>query len=148
MRKIFVFLGFLACLNAFDKTTLLNDTNTTCPIRYVDILKHPQFACFLIYKDGDKIALSSVKAMFHYFYTQNYNHGLLKQMLVSDYKSGELIDATSAFYVFGSRIVSASGDDLIPFATLKDAKEFMKSNSGHKIFEHKDISKKLIDYLN
>lgn len=148
MKKIFVFLVFCVFLNAFDKTALLNDINSTCPVRFVDVAKQPKFACFLIYKDGDKIALSSVKAMFHYFYTQNYNHGLLKQMLVSDYKSGELIDATSAFYVFGSRIVSASGDDLIPFATLEDAKEFMKANSGHKIFEQKDISKKLIDYLN
>ena len=43
--------------------------------------------------------------------------------------------------------MSASGDDLIPFDTYEKAEKFAKANSGHKILQFKDITKKLIEYL-
>lgn len=128
--------------------TFFKDANTTCPVKFIDVFKAPKFIAVLEY-EGEKVLFSSPKAMFHYFYeiAPKRHFGRLKRILVSDYKSGDLIEARGAFYVFGSRIVSAGGDDLIPFATLKDAQDFAAANSGRKILKFSEITRRLIEYL-
>ena len=69
------------------------------------------------------------------------------ELYVTDYASGEILRAQDAFYVFGSVLQSARGDDLIPFARLRDAQDFMREKKGHKILQFREISAKLIDYL-
>lgn len=69
------------------------------------------------------------------------------ELYVTDYASGEILQAQDAFYVFGSVLQSARGDDLITFARLRDAQDFMREKKGHKILQFREISTKLIDYL-
>ena len=69
------------------------------------------------------------------------------ELYVTDYASGEILRAQDAFYVFGSVLQSARGDDLIPFARLRDAQDFMREKKGRKILQFREISAKLIDYL-
>ena len=69
------------------------------------------------------------------------------ELYVTDYASGEILQAQDAFYVFGSVLQSARGDDLITFARLRDAQDFMREKKGHKILQFREISAKLIDYL-
>ena len=69
------------------------------------------------------------------------------ELYVTDYASGEILWAQDAFYVFGSVLQSARGDDLITFARLRDAQDFMREKKGHKILQFREISAKLIDYL-
>lgn len=69
------------------------------------------------------------------------------ELYVTDYASGEILRAQDAFYVFGSVLQSARGDDLITFARLQDAQNFMREKKGHKILQFHEISAKLIDYL-
>ena len=69
------------------------------------------------------------------------------ELYVTDYASGEILRAQDAFYVFGSVLQSARGDDLITFARLRDAQDFMCEKKGHKILQFREISAKLIDYL-
>ena len=69
------------------------------------------------------------------------------ELYVTDYASGEILRAQDAFYVFGSVLQSARGDDLITFARLRDAQDFMREKKGHKILQFREISSKLIDYL-
>ncbi|CUU80830.1 nitrous oxide reductase accessory protein NosL [Campylobacter hyointestinalis] len=150
MKKIIFFiLCFGLALGANLKDSeFFKDVNSTCPIKFIDVFSHPDWISVLEYKNGEKVLFSSVKPMFHYFYVSSYKHiSPLKKMYVTDFKTKKLIDASDAFYVFGSRIVSASGDDLIPFSSMEDAKEFMDKNSGHKILKFNEITKKLIDYL-
>ena len=69
------------------------------------------------------------------------------ELYVTDYANGEILRAQDAFYVFGSVLQSARGDDLITFARLQDAQNFMREKKGHKILQFREISAKLIDYL-
>ncbi|WP_314986402.1 nitrous oxide reductase accessory protein NosL [uncultured Campylobacter sp.] len=69
------------------------------------------------------------------------------ELYVTDYASGEILRAQDAFYVFGSVLQSARGDDLITFARLRDVQDFMREKKGHKILQFREISAKLIDYL-
>ena len=69
------------------------------------------------------------------------------ELYITDYASGEILRAQDAFYVFGSVLQSARGDDLITFARLRDAQDFMREKKGHKILQFREISARLIDYL-
>ena len=69
------------------------------------------------------------------------------ELYVTDYASGEILRAQYAFYVFGSVLQSARSDDLITFARLRDAQDFMREKKGHKILQFREISARLIDYL-
>ena len=69
------------------------------------------------------------------------------ELYVTDYASGEILRAQDAFYVFGSVLQSARGDDLITFVRLRDAQDFMREKKGHKILQFREISARLIDYL-
>lgn len=69
------------------------------------------------------------------------------ELYVTDYASGEILRAQDAFYIFGSVLQSARGDDLITFARLQDAQNFMREKKGHKILQFREISARLIDYL-
>ena len=69
------------------------------------------------------------------------------ELYVTDYASGKILRAQDAFYVVGSVLQSARGDDLITFARLRDAQDFMREKKGHKILQFREISARLIDYL-
>ena len=71
-----------------------------------------------------------------------------KDILVTDFKSLKPIEARGAFYVYGSRIISPAGDDLVPFETYKDAKEFADKYRGRRILNFKEIKNSLIRLLN
>lgn len=155
--KIGIFLiALLYCLNinAYeisknDVDSWLKDTNLTCQLFHnIDTTNLKNWRTYLVTKNGKKLVFNSVKTMFNYFYTNFQKHDEnIKSMLITDYKNGNLVDVTDAFYVFGSNIMSARGDDLIPFENLEDAKEFYTKNSGHKILKFQEINKNLIDYL-
>lgn len=127
----------------------LKDTNLTCQLFHtIDTTNLKNWRAYLVTKDDKKLVFNSVKTMFNYFYANFQKHDEnMSSMLVTDYKNGNLVDATNAFYIFGSNIMSARGDDLIPFENLDDAKEFYAKNSGHKILKFQEINKNLIDYL-
>ena len=71
----------------------------------------------------------------------------VKSIYVTDYKSKKLIDAKTAYYVFGSNIMSVGGDDLIPFSLENDAKEFFKVNNGKQIYRFDRMTENFINYL-
>lgn len=154
MKKIFIIAFFALCLHASEisqknVTAWLGDANLTCQQYAIDTLKTPKFRAYIELNNNKKLVFASVKSMLLYFYESGYKHGYIgiKELLVSDYKSGDVFNASDGFYVFGSRIVSAKGDDLIPFKNLADAKAFESEFLGHKILKFKEITKKLIDYL-
>ena len=127
----------------------LKDINLTCAKYGIDTSAHPEFRAYARRKDGSALAFASAKAMFAYFFereSSGANFGSA-ELYVTDYASGEILRAQDAFYVFGSVLQSARGDDLITFARLRDAQDFMREKKGHKILQFREISAKLIDYL-
>ena len=127
----------------------LKDVNLTCAKYGIDTSAHPEFRAYARLKDGSALAFASPKAMFAYFFeseSSGANFGGA-ELYVTDYASGEILRAQDAFYVFGSVLQSARGDDLITFARLRDAQDFMREKKGHKILQFREISAKLIDYL-
>ena len=73
--------------------------------------------------------------------------GGVKNIYVTDYKTKKIIDAKTAYYVFGSNIMSVGGDDVIPFALESDAKEFYKEKHGRQIYRFDRMTENFINYL-
>ena len=96
--------------------------------------------------NGNLDEANSANANFREVNSTDANFGYA-ELYVTDYASGEILRAQDAFYVFGSVLQSARGDDLITFARLRDAQDFMREKKGHKILQFREISAKLIDYL-
>lgn len=126
--------------------TQIKDENTTCVVRFTDtkIKKYSQFAAVIVYKNGKKEFFSSTKYMFRSYFG---HEKAIEAIYVSDYKTAKFIAPDGAYYVFGSRIMSVGGDDLIAFASEADAKEFSAANSGKKTLRFNEISKRLIELL-
>lgn len=152
MKKIILGLLFGILLYGANESlvgksvTQIKDENTTCVVRFTDtkMKKYSQFAAAIVYKNGKKEFFSSTKYMLRHYYGHEKS---IETIYVSDYKTSKFIAPENSYFVFGSRIMSAGGDDLIVFANEADAKEFSAKNGGKKIFRFKEISKKLIELL-
>lgn len=127
----------------------LNVTPTQmCPVKQVPIEKNRDFIGVVVYKDNSFDVMSSAK----YTFTQKHHVEKTKEkevekLFLMDYKTKKLIDANSAYYVFGSTLMSVGGDDIIPFKNEVDAKEFKKKHKGKKIYRVDRMNESFINYL-
>lgn len=147
MLFLFIQLGLAAPLN-FNKEDV-------CVIRKLKIYEHPHWAAQITLHSGKKVFTSSPKSMFEFIfkpkiYTDfNYTGKAdIKELMVTDYTSLDAINATQAFYVYGSNIISPSGDDLVAFSSKSDAENFLKKHHGSRVFTFSQVSFALIKLLN
>lgn len=66
------------------------------------------------------------------------------QIQVTDYYSLTAIDARAAWYVVGSNVFGPMGNELIPFAALRDAEAFLADHSAQRILEFTEITRDLV----
>ena len=139
------------------KKTYVMDFNrdTICLVRKLKVYKEPKWAVKIELKNGKKVYFSSPKSMFEFYHQPGkwYEVGVksendFKDIIVTDYKSLKLINAKDAYFIYGSRATSVSGDDLVVFENEEDAKTFAKKYSGKRILKFKEISPSLIRLIN
>jgi len=124
-------------------------------VRNIKVSKEPKWVSKIELSNGKKLFFCSPKSMLEFYqqpgkwdYLGVKSEDDFKDIIVIDFKTGEAIDAHGAFYIYGTNVISPAGDDLIPFANYKDAKEFYKINRGQRIFSFKEISPALIRLIN
>jgi nitrous oxide reductase accessory protein NosL len=127
------------------------------PVYLLELDKYPKFRCSAELKNGKKLNFVSVKSMMNFYYQpRKYPlYGVkssdeISRMFVTDYLDGEQVDASRAWYVFGSRVIGPHGDDLIPLSSETKAKLFTDKYGGTKIMNYETLRKKgfgLIRYL-
>ncbi len=137
------------------KYFLTYDKNTTCLVRHFKIYKDPKWVAKIEVRNGKTVYFSSPKSMFEFYYRPGkwFDVGVkserdFSQIIVTDYETMKPINAETAFFVYGSRATSPSGDDLVPFATKEAAEKFSKEYSGKRIFKFDEVSDALIRLLN
>lgn len=119
-----------------------------CPVKKVTLPKNKDFIGVVLYKDKSYDVTSSPKYTFKQMHhVQNTKEKEVEKVFVTDYKTKKLIDSQIAYYVFGSTLMSVGGDDIIPFASQKDAQEFMHQHKGKQIYRIDRMSEKFIDFL-
>jgi len=131
----------------------LHEQNATDPSYLIPLKEYPEWLCEAKLKNGTTIQFVSVKSMMQMYQNQDYFKKLklldddIDTIYIQDFISGNRGDATKAVYLFGSRMTGPHGDDLIPFASQKNAELFMMKNGGTKILPFEKLTKGLIRYL-
>ena len=131
------------------------DKNTTCLVRHLKVYKEPKWVAKIKVRNGKSVYFSSPKSMFEFYHRPGkwFDIGVkserdFSEIVVTDYETLKHIDAEKAFYVYGSRATSPSGDDLVALETKEAAENFSKKYSGKRIFKFDEVSDALIRLLN
>ncbi len=150
MKILVSLLGCALLLGAADVGSKLKlDKSVTCKVTQKPLYQHPEWVALSKMEDGKIYYFSSFKTMMRYFFgISPEEQQSVKERYVVDYATLDMIDATKAYYVYGSHVVSSVGDDLIPFASKAEAEQFMQKNGGSRIMAYDQINKGLIDLLN
>jgi len=165
MKKLWIGILFLNIVlfatvevKPFDveKKYFLNyDKNTTCLVRHFKLYKAPKWVAKIEVRNGKIVYFSSPKSMFEFYHRPGkwFDVGIkserdFSKIIVTDYDTLKPINAEEAFYVYGSRITSPAGDDLVVFKSQKVAQKFAKEYNGKRIFKFNEVSDSLIRLLN
>lgn len=119
-----------------------------CPVKNIPLKGNEDFIGFIQYNDGKKDVTSSPKYTLSYMLENGRkNQSGIYKVYLTDYKTKQFIDAAEAYYVFGSNVLTAGGDDVIPFRLEKDAKAFKQKHNASQIYRHDRMNKRFLDYL-
>ncbi len=124
----------------------------TCPVCGMFVFKYPEWVATVLYKNGHAHHFDGAKDMFKYLHDLDKwapGHELknISSIGVTEYYGLTLIDAHKAYYVIGSDVLGPMGHELIPLATLEDAKEFLADHQGVKILRFDEVDKAIPDKL-
>ncbi len=142
-------------LKPYEAYVMDYDKNTTGLVRHMKVYKEPRWVAKITLTNGKKVFFISPKSMIEFYLQPGKwfevgvkSEGDFKQILVTDFKTMEPINARGAWYVYGSNIISPAGDDLVPFGNYEDAKAFSARQNGKRIFAFAEISDALIRLIN
>ena len=121
----------------------------TCPVCGMFVSKYPEWVATVQYKDGHAHHFDGAKDMFKYLldmpkWAPGHQAEEIKIIAVTEYYSMETIKARDAFYVIGSDVYGPMGHELIPLASMEDAKEFMQDHKGVKIMRFDEVKMSLL----
>ncbi len=127
----------------------------TGAIRKLKVYKNPIWVAQITTTDKQKLLFSSPKSMFEFYFVPfNFPDYKIEssddivEILVTDYKTSKIINARSAYYVYGSNKTSPAGDDLPAFEKEEDAKSFSLIHKGRRIMRFSKVPYGLIKLLN
>ncbi len=139
----------LFLMNKKSNITFQVPKEAKCPVCGMFVAKYPKWAAMM--QVGDKkFYFDGVKDMMKfYFYDQTFQfkRSKINKVLVQDFYTFKVLDARDAFYVAGSNVYGPMGKELIPFESLKEAKNFFKDHKGQKILRFNQITLDLIKSL-
>ena len=157
MKKIILgVLFFISCLFANEIKFDMNFTkDTSCEIRKIKLYQNPIWASKIEFKNGKNAFFCSPKSMFEFYFNEEKwkifeieSQSDFTNILITDYKTSKIVDAKTAFFVYGSSKISPAGDDLVAFESKEDASNYSQNNNGKRIFSFSEVKNSLIRLLN
>jgi len=129
--------------------------DTTCLIRHLKVYKYPRWIAKIELKNGKKIFFSSPKSMFEFYFNSEKwldidaeSKSDFKNIIVTDYETLKPVNAKDTFFIYGSRVISPGGDDLVAIKDKQKAKLFAEKYNGKRILKFNEVSDALIRLLN
>jgi nitrous oxide reductase accessory protein NosL len=140
---------FLSSIPAFATPFPSPGPKDKCPVCGMFVHKYQDFLGAIAFKDGRTLWFDGAKDLFKYYvdptaYGGGHKPEEIKTILVTDYYAVALIDARTAWYVFGSDVFGPMGHELIPFAKEAAAREFMADHGGKRLLLFKEIDAGLL----
>jgi nitrous oxide reductase accessory protein NosL len=114
-----------------------------CPVCGMYVYKYPKWATQIFYQQKH-LSFDGAKDMMKYYF--EHKEGITK-ILVRDYYTQEVIDASEAYFVIGSDIYGPMGNELIAFSDKKSAKVFYLDHRAKEILRFDQITQELVEGL-
>lgn len=123
-----------------------------CPVCGMFVAKYPDWTASVTIENGNKLYFDGAKDMFSFLqqpekYLPDRAKSAITAVTVKDYYSLKNVNGKDAFFVSGSDVKGPMGAELIPFATKKDADEFMKDHRGKRVFRFGEVTNKVLKEL-
>ncbi|HIP13998.1 MAG TPA: hypothetical protein EYG74_00735 [Sulfurimonas autotrophica] len=118
-----------------------------CPVCGMFTAKYPKWVAIIELENSHKYYFDGVKDMMKFYFDPVQFHKTkepIEKILVTDYYTLEGLVAKDAHYVIGSNIYGPMGEELIPFKTEADAKNFLLEHHGKKILSFDMIQEKFL----
>jgi len=151
IKKLFI---FIAVTGALFGAKMEIPKDATCLIRHIKIYQAAEWATTIQVRSGEIIYFSSPKSMFEFYFEPSrwpeyqVKHKDDMRINVTDYETLEKIPARDAYYVYGSKKTSPSGDDLPAFSSKEKAEKFAQKYDGRRVLDFSQVSNGLINLLN
>jgi nitrous oxide reductase accessory protein NosL len=126
--------------------------NDRCQVCGMFVAKYPNWTAEIVFQDGSYVMFDGAKDLFTYLfdmrkYSPSKKQSDIASIYVADYYSVTLIDGSTAYYVLGSDVRGPMGSELVPFATLSDAREFKKDHKGKSVLTFKEVTPGILNSL-
>lgn len=123
-----------------------------CPVCGMFVAKYPDWVAHAELADGTRLVFDGAKDLFKFLlepgrYLPSRTRAAVKQVTVTDYYALAPVRAESAVYVAGSDVLGPMGRELVPFAKVADAEEFLKDHRGTRILAFDEVSLELVRAL-
>jgi copper chaperone NosL len=123
-----------------------------CPVCGMFVAHYQDWITTVVYQDQVIHYFDGPKDLFTYLldmekWAPGRDAKTIQSITVKEYYGLSPIDAHMAFYVIGSDVLGPMGHELIPFATLEDAKGFMRDHKGKKIYRFDEIDSTVLSAL-
>ena len=150
MKKTIAIISILAtlalytCALAGEARAPKPSQKDKCPVCGMFVYKYTDWIVSARKGDGSWIYFDGAKDFFKYHLADK---GAITEAYVTEYYGLAQTDAKSAFYVIGSNVYGPMGHELVPFASRKDAEEFMADHGGRAILTFDEINAGTIEGL-
>ena len=135
-----------------NENTIKVTKDEKCPVCGMFTYKYPRWAAQIFYTHNNHehhYSFDGVKDLMKFYFDpmswgnyKDFKKENITKILVTDYYSQKAIDARGAYFVIGSDIYGPMGDELIPFKSKTDAKNFYMDHKGSKVIKFANITKK------
>ena len=151
LLTLLVFFG-AANLYGGERGPITPSPKDKCPVCGMFVKKYPDWTAQILFKDGSYAVFDGAKDMFKYYHDMSkYSPGRrqsdIDSIHVTDYYALSPVDAYKADYVIGSNVYGPMGNELIPFASPSDAKEFMNDHKGKAVLKFRDVGPNILKGL-
>lgn len=116
-----------------------------CPVCGMFVAKFPDFLSAAVFADGSRLWFDGAKDLFRFLhdpgrYDPRRKREDVARVLVKEYYDLSLVDGKRAFYVSGSNVFGPMGNELIPFRTESEAREFMVDHAGRFLYRFDEVT--------
>ena len=123
-----------------------------CPVCGMFVAKYPDFTAQIRFRDGATLHFDGAKDMFKLYlnpsrYAPGRKPGDLAAVFVTDYYDLIPVNGFSAYFVVGSDVFGPMGRELIPFARLSQARDFLKDHRGKTILRFREVTPDVLRQL-
>lgn len=121
----------------------------TCPVCGMFVAPYPYWVATVLWRDGKAVHFDGAKDFFKYLmalgtYAPGRTHEQIQAMGVTDYYATRRIQAQTAWYVIGSDTLGPMGHELVPLASMEDAREFSADHKGQRTLKFSEVTPALL----